>query len=129
MSLRAKIVTLAIWKWQGMVLAGGTEEGFVAFARQLVGQDIEKSDTGAAGRAYARPSGPWLLWVESLADFPALAHEALHIAAGILEMRGIKHSAESEEAYTYTMEFVLREALNEDGWAEADATLMQAKEV
>ena len=118
--LRCKCIVLDVWKWEGLAMTGGTEPEFVGFARRLVGTGIEEAGS-SKGRAYAKPGCPWLLWVESLDDVPELAHEALHITAGILEMRGLKHAAESEEAYTYTMEHILRHVLDRDGWQPASA--------
>ncbi len=104
-------VTLDVWKWQGCVIVGGTSSEFAAWAKKYIGVEITAED-GQAGRAYMEKNQPWLLWVESLQNVPTLAHEALHIAAGVLEVRGLRYNEGSEEAYTYTMEFILRSVLN-----------------
>lgn len=111
-------MALGIWKWEGVIAQGGTIAEFVAFAKKQGATKIEDSNH-SAGRAYVELGVPWLLWVESLADISALAHEALHIASGVLEARGLKHTAESEEAYTYTMEAIIRAALMATEWQEA----------
>jgi hypothetical protein len=103
-------MSLIPWKWEGTVLVGGTSREFAAFAKKQIDADITTGD-GAAGHAYVEYGKPWLLWVESLTDVAALAHEALHVAAGVLECRGLKHTDASEEAYTYTMEHIMRTAL------------------
>lgn len=104
-------LTLDIWKWQGCVLVGGTSKDFAAWAKTYIGADISASE-GEAGRAYLEKNQPWLLWVESLTNVATLAHEALHIAGGVLDARGLKYTAESEEAYTYTMELIVRSTLD-----------------
>lgn len=112
-------VTLDIWKWQGCVLIGGTSQGFARWAKAQIDADIE-TGSNAAGHAHVAYGKPWLIWVESLKDVPALAHEALHVTAGILEGRGLKYSEASEEAYTYTMEFIIRQVLNPSSkWKKA----------
>lgn len=112
--LQSKVVTLGVWKWQGMVLRGGAETEFVAYVKELTGQVIEV--TNAAGRAYLRLGIPWFLWVADAQDVPCLAHEALHITGGLLDIRGLKYSADSEEAWTYTMEHIIACALESKGW-------------
>lgn len=108
--LRCADVTLMPWKWQGIVLAGGTSDDFVRFAKSQIDAEPQ-SGAHACGHCYVEYGKPWLIWVQDLADVPALAHEALHCAAGILEARGMKFSDASEEAYTYTMEDILRQTL------------------
>ena len=107
--MRFLTVALSLWKWKGVIAVGSTESQFAAFAKEH-GISIEGGRT-SAGRAYVELGKPWLLWIETLDDVAALAHEALHIASGVLECRGLKHVAESEEAYTYTMEAIIRVAL------------------
>lgn len=104
-------VPLDIWKWGGCVLQGGTSAAFAKWAKSECDIDIETGDH-AAGHAHVSMSKPWLIWVESLSNTPTLAHEALHVVGGVLEARGLKYAEASEEAYTYTMEFIMRCALD-----------------
>lgn len=113
-------MSLSLWKWEGVVAVGGTIAEFVAFAREKGATKIEDT-THTCGRAYVEMGVPWLLWVETLDDLPSLAHEALHVASGVLEARGLKHVAESEEAYTYTMEGIIRAALSAREWLPLQA--------
>lgn len=115
--LRHILVNLSLWKWEGVIAVGGTIADFIAFAKSHGASEIHAEDGGhSVGRAYVELGVPWLLWVESLDDLPALAHEALHVTSGVLEARGLKHTHESEEAYTYTMEVILRAALTAKKW-------------
>lgn len=113
-------VNLDIWKWQGCVLVGGTSADFAAWAKKYLGADIT-TNAGAAGHAYVEYGKPWLIWVESLKNIPTLAHEALHATAGILEGRGLKYDGASEEAYTYTMEHIIRQTLAAKRWRQVRA--------
>lgn len=113
--MRVTFFRLHTWKWEGAVCVGGTSADFVRFAKKWIDVDVISGEH-AAGHAYVGYGKPWLLWVESLKNVPALAHEALHVTAGILEARGLKHSADSEEAYTYTMEEIIRNTLTAKKW-------------
>jgi hypothetical protein len=114
------VVSLGTWKWEGVVATGGTIADFVAFAKAHGATKIEDTQV-SAGRAYVELGVPWMLWVETMDDVPALAHEALHVTCGVLEARGLKHCAESEEAYTYTMEGIIRAALSATEWESAQS--------
>ncbi len=104
-------VRLDLWKWSGCVFNGGTSAQFTAIAKRDWDQIIE-SQEHAAGHAHLEAGKPWLIWLESLNNCPTLAHEALHITAGLLEARGLKFTEASEEAYTYTMESIMRQVLD-----------------
>lgn len=111
-------ITLNPWKWKGVVLVGGTSTEFAAFAKKFINVEIS-TGSNAAAHAHVSYGKPWLLWVEKLSDIPALAHEALHVTAGVLEARGLTFSESSEEAYTYTMEDIIRQVLVNKRWREA----------
>jgi hypothetical protein len=105
------VVNLSLWKWEGLVVVGGTTEDFVALAKRQGATRIDDTAV-SSGRAYVELGVPWMLWVETLEDVPAIAHEAFHVTCSVLECRGLKHTIESEEAYTYTMEAIIRAVLS-----------------
>lgn len=110
MPLKRLDVSLTNWKWEGVVLVGGTPAIVSAYVKREL--DIEVTvGKHSAGHAYVGYGEPWVLWVESLDNVPTLAHEALHVTNGVLQARGVKPSAKSEEAYTYTMEYIIDQAL------------------
>lgn len=113
--MKLLLVNLMPWKWQGVVLRGGTSLEFQAWAKKELDVNVE-TGSNAAGHAHLSYGKPWLIWVLTLKDVPALAHEALHITAGLLEARGLKFSEASEESYTYTMEDILRQVLTAKKW-------------
>lgn len=113
--MKSITVMLMPWKWQGMVLHGGTSFEFRDWAKKSIDVEIE-TGSNAAAHAHVSYGKPWLIWLASMRDIPALAHEALHITAGILEARGLKFAEASEEAYTYTMEDIIRQVLNAKKW-------------
>jgi hypothetical protein len=102
-------VRLMPWKSDGVVVVGGTPEDFTEYAKRF---GVEPQiGSQSVGHAYYEYGKRWLIWVESLQNLPELAHEALHITGGLLEARGLKYSRDSEEAYCYTMEDILRQTL------------------
>lgn len=113
--LRMKMVVMKPWKWDGIVLTGGNSQDYKSFVKREFDADVE-TNAYAVGHAHMQAGIPFSLWVESLDNIPALAHEALHITAGLLEARGLKFSVDSEEAYTYTMEDLIRQALGPKDW-------------
>ena len=116
--MKCKRIELTIWKWDGLVASGGRPSDFQALVKRIADHDITVGDN-SAGHAFVAYGKPWLLWVQDIKDVPALAHEALHVAAGVIESRGMKHTPESEEAYTYTMEHIIRCGLSRKGWASS----------
>lgn len=115
--MKALTLRLDPWKWMGVVLVGGTPDQARAWLKKETG--IEPNiGAHAVGHAYVNYGQPWLLWMDSADDVATLAHEALHIASGVLEHRGLKFTADSEEAYTYTMEFIVRAVRSCRNWRE-----------
>lgn len=103
-------IVLQPWKWQGIVIRGGTPDDFAHWVKLVLGLTIDIHENNAA-RAFVQMGQPWVIWLRDFKNIPALAHEALHVAAGILDSRGLKFSDDSEEAYTYTMEDIIRQIL------------------
>lgn len=104
-------VDLSLWKWSGRVITGGTAQEFKDYAKQFCGAEPNVS-VGCVGHAYVETGRPWLLWVERLDDLATLAHEVFHVTCGVLEGRGLRFSADSEEAFTYTLEAIMRTVLS-----------------
>lgn len=118
--VRSMDLNLVPWKWMGVVVVTKTRDDYVRYVKRTMGMTIELG-SGSIGHAYVEYGKPWLLWLTSRNDAATLAHEALHIAAGVLEARGLKYSRESEEAYTYTMEYIIRSVLTNARWRTARA--------
>lgn len=101
-------VNLPLWKWQGFVFTGGSGTAYQRVVKRDFGADVSVGPH-ACGHAYVEYGRPFTMWLETRDNLPALAHEALHIAAGVLEARGLTFANPSEEAYTYTMEDIIRQ--------------------
>lgn len=116
--MKVKMVRLELWKWHGALLCGGTERQMDVFVKKHVGDGFATTGDGcvAMARAIVQADKPFVLWVDDIRDVASVAHEALHIASGVLEARGVRHVPQSEEAYTYTMEYLIRQALDPEGW-------------
>jgi hypothetical protein len=113
--VRAKYIELVPWKWEGLVVLGGTVDDYRAHVKRELHVDLDPG-AHAAGHSYVEYGKPFAMWVERADNLPAIAHEAFHVTSGVLEGRGLKHTAESEEAYTYTMERLIAHCVNRSGW-------------
>ena len=114
-SMKYTDVMLMPWKWGGRILVGGTPETFQTYAKRWLDVNLD-CGTGTQGHSYVEWGNPWVIWIKSLHDIPALAHEALHVTSGVLASRGLSFADPSEEAYTYTMEDLLRQVLTSKRW-------------
>lgn len=113
--MKQKHLNLSLWKWEGVVLVGGKPSDFKAYCEREIHASPEVAEH-SAGHAYVEYGKPWVVWVESLDNVPTLAHEVFHVTTGVLEARGLSLSSASEEAYTYTLEAILRATLEKGGW-------------
>lgn len=50
-----------------------------------------------------------VFWLNPIADAPVVAHEALHAVYWLMKEKGLTLNDESQEAYTYYLEWLLRE--------------------
>lgn len=113
--MKLRVVSLAIWKWDGYVVIGGTPDEAKRCAKRLIGAEPSILPR-SMGHGFVEYGRPWFLWCSSLKEWPTLAHEAVHIAGGVLENRGVKFASDNDEALAYTMEFILRECRRAAGW-------------
>lgn len=115
--MKVKWIEVPIWGWAGRIIVGGTCVDYTKWANRHLKADAVDAGAGVwLGHAWLELGLPWAIWCGSLADTATLAHEALHITSGILGWRGLKLTDDSEEAYTYTMTHIIREALKPAGY-------------
>lgn len=121
--MRSKIITMNPWGWHGNLVVGGDP---ATFSKRMIHElglhEYGGSLTGLGGWAWLPKGQGWVVWVEDLKNFPVLAHEGFHMVSGILETRGLVHTKESEEAYAYTLQDFLTQALNKKGWTNVKIT-------
>ncbi len=105
---------LHTWKTGVFVYTGTSYESFIKRAKQLgiVPKDaiIEIPIIPAAQclrYPHTRLVGLW--FSEAKPSGSIVAHEAFHAAAHILSTAGVDLNGATEEAYTYTMEHIIRE--------------------
>jgi len=106
------------WRWEVIVVHGGTAEMFRAYVTKVTGGSITAVE-GFVGYCYITDADPALVWVECLGDVPTLVHELMHAVFGILQARTLKYSPESEEAFTYTVQDLLTQVLRQKTWRRA----------
>jgi hypothetical protein len=105
------------WKWEVCFIQGGTEAQVTKYVQEQGWDGDVSMQDGAMGHCWVRLGSPVVVWVQSVRDVPSLVHEIMHAVFGMFEARGLKHSRESEEAYTYTVEDLLRRVLEAKKWA------------
>lgn len=110
--LKLAIIPTDPWKWDIFVLHG-PHDAFEDYARKTFKVSI---DAAGIGHTYMQEGLPVLIWVNDIGDIPVLVHELMHAIFGILSSRGLTHTPESEEAYTYTMGDVLGRVLKHTNW-------------
>jgi hypothetical protein len=108
--LRVAAVPMPLWKWDWAVYQGTPNARLTADLKRL-GIDSPPEEW-AMGHTWVYAGMPVVIWVDRASNIPCLAHEVMHGVAGMLEARGLKPCHESEEAYTYTVEYVLRYLLS-----------------
>jgi hypothetical protein len=113
--MKALLIDLPLWVWAGELVTGGTADDFRDYVKHLIGETPQVG-TFSYGHSFMVADKPWFIWVRQAPDPPTLAHEALHIVGGVLEMRGLRWSHDSEEAYAYTLAHIVRAAASPKGW-------------
>jgi hypothetical protein len=107
-------VQIPLWKGQLFVMVGGTVE---ELELALEGWGYDMPVDGVVGKFwFGGHAKPFMVWVRDF-DIPVLVHELEHAVFMLLDTRGLKHCDDSEEAYTYTVEALLRQVLKSDDWA------------
>lgn len=114
--IREATFRLDPWKWDVVVLHGEGRPGDLE--RYVKGLGIPEPNVGvhANGHAWVWYGVVAIMWVKSLKMVPELVHEVVHVVSGILEGRGMKFTRDSEEAYTYAVEHLLRMILAQKKW-------------
>lgn len=111
-NLYTQTVPVSVWNWD-VVAFYGTDRAQLQQTLRPLG--ISCDDVSALGQTWIIENAPIVVWVEDITDTATLAHEVMHAVFGMLAYRGLKHSAESEEAYTYTVSYIL-ESLRTGKW-------------
>lgn len=113
--MKYAVFSTSPWKWDWCVFHGGTPADFAAAVSKQLGAEV-KPITDAQGQCYIEEGKPVMVWVEALSDIPTLSHELIHGVFGMLNARGLTHTRESEEAFCYTHEALLRAILANRKW-------------
>jgi hypothetical protein len=112
-----EVVALAIpWKWEVAVLQGGTPTQIERYVRANGWTGDFTLLESHIGHCWVQDGMPVIVWVHAIADVPTLVHELMHAVFGMFAARGLKHGPDSEEAYTYTVEDLLRRVLRAQRW-------------
>ena len=119
--MKSKIITMQPWGWDGNLVIGGDPSIFSPkMIRELGLHEYDGALKGLGGWTWLPLGGSWVIWLETITNIPVLAHEGFHMVSGVLETRGLIHTKESEEAYAYTLQSFLEQALSKKGWTKVD---------
>lgn len=105
---------------------------FQKIIKKELGLDIPHKPTGVSGgfTTIENKDHPGniigLLWAPSK-NIPILAHECLHAVIWDLDSKGIELSHESEEAYTYYLQFLLHAIINKIDYKNYDKLIKNAQ--
>lgn len=105
------------YKWWCVVIVGGLPADVAPYISRRVGHGIEIVP-GSNGHTVVIGGAPVVMWLrhQPARAVPVLVHEAMHAVSGILDGRGLKWTPDSEEAYTYGVEDLVRRVLAERTW-------------
>lgn len=110
------IIDVPIYNWTIQFLRKGTIVEAVEFLKkQDFYDDLGESGTSPLGRTWRNFNSPVTIWVKDRASKTVLTHEMFHAVYFILMARGIELGDDSEEAYTYLLDFI-QEAYDKVKW-------------
>jgi hypothetical protein len=113
-----RIIELPPYGAMALLVRGGVgpEVATNLLKRKAITADQAALFSGADGCTTTTPSGHLLLWVESVDNHGAVAHEALHGVVIVLRDRGLQLADESDEAYCYLLSYVVDAFHAAKGW-------------
>lgn len=120
--LKAFHLDIPLWDSHGCVLTGGTAAQVAKVVSHVWGGppitefDEEGPDEHMGGLSLSQEGSIWFLWVRDIKDVASLAHEAFHTTSSVLASRGLQLCVASEEAYAYTLSYLMRRILAQKHW-------------
>ena len=116
--MKETTVDLSVWNCQVYAIWDCTaSDAADVFKKNGVDMDVIDQIAGSTsdGMTLFPDSGAPIIWVrcglDSIPGISVLCHEAVHAANDILIGRGLNHTLETEEAFAYTVENIVRETL------------------
>lgn len=109
-------------KWAGKFYTDPVERDMINTIEVSCSSD-EYNNHDVAARCYDSESGQWIIHIPEFyfkynpLQISSLSHEILHATFGILDFLGVEYRyGGSNEPYTYLYEYLLRNALTEEGY-------------
>jgi len=123
--IKTKRIFIPIYGEELFLILGGDLEKVRKYVKKHISDDIEDdsyvptlenvSEGGIDGACFIYDDNTAFIWMQEIDTrserVSVLAHECLHITFRILTRRGIEHSRESEEAYTYLFQFIFQSSV------------------
>ena len=112
----------SLLKWAKKFYTDSEEQDMI-MSIEKHGSENEYREKRVAGRIYESDSGQWIIHLPSFSfsydpvEISNMSHEILHAAFLILDFVGMEYMYQgNNEAYTYLQEFLLKNALNKEGY-------------
>lgn len=113
-----KIINMETFPWHICFSIGNTEKEVCDFLKNKMDYELDEEErnhvcwdkTSKRGTTIMLKNNAVILWVKTY-DQSIVAHEAFHAATFILERAGLKFSQDSEEAWAYVIEKIVRNSL------------------
>lgn len=103
----------ANWDYELTVIIGGTLKSALRHAKGLKLRHLKASGPEAYGAVLVGNIIDHVMWFHDIPTPGLLAHESFHSIEYALSFLDIKHSEETSEVYSHTMEWTVREIWNQ----------------
>lgn len=114
--MKWKPISLSLWRFSGIAFSGGTFEEFERFLKEVFNIELAFPAAPAGCYVFDNVNDIWLIWVKSSTSHGEIAHEASHVAFRVLNRLGLVHTEDSEEAFTYTLTYILDQFYYPKNW-------------
>lgn len=116
--------TSSLLKWAKKIYREAEEQDMI-HSIEMYGTEEDYEEKRVVGRLYHSDSGQYIVHVPAFSftfnptEISILSHELLHATFLMLDFLGVEYRyTGSNEPYTYTHEYLLKEALKEKGYKE-----------
>ena len=111
--LKGQAFNLDPWKFC-VIVFHGEPKLFQDYAKKKYKEEIDLEHS--LGYTMFTPGAPIIVWLKDLKNITTMSHELLHATSFILRDRGLKHTYDTEEAYTYTFTDLLDKVMKNKRW-------------
>ncbi len=118
-----KIIKYEVYPFDILLTCGTTGDEIIQYLEKNFGHKVSAEDKPlfvipGNGRTIVLEGGQTVLWLKDFSptysfDLAILAHECFHAIDFLLRRIGVKLSADSDEVYAYTLQYIFRTAFED----------------